>query len=389
MLKEKRKQSKDEEIDSSSRKRRKADLTSVSNLKRWLPTSFIEWISVKRLQLSNSGLSDRATYCVDFRSFSSLEKLDLSRNKFSSLPSGIGFLPKLGFLRVGQCDNLVSIPNLPSSLGTLVAFDCKSLERVRIPIESKGELHVNLVGSHSLKEIQGIEGLSNSWWIIDVNDRSHSPKKLQKSVVEAMCNGRHVYCIKHIHGEMPKWMSYNGEGCSLSFHIPPVFHGLVLWFVRQLEKEDYYYFNIIIIIRNKSNGIQLFKGYGSPGTEGWIRYISRSEMAMEDYCGDDELELYIYTKLTECAVRNGLPFYPVHIKECGVHVIAEKSDSFEELEVGRNTMMPSPPPYHLLPHPHCGSITASTLKQWSDYLFAKLQEYSLSLILDGMKELDG
>jgi leucine-rich repeat protein SHOC2 len=31
----------------------------------------------------------------------------------------------------------------------------------------------------------------------------------------------------------------------------------------------------------------------SPKTEGWIRYISRSEMAMEDYCGDDELELYI------------------------------------------------------------------------------------------------
>jgi leucine-rich repeat protein SHOC2 len=28
-------------------------------------------------------------------------------------------------------------------------------------------------------------------------------------------------------------------------------------------------------------------------TRTWIRYISRSEMAMEDYCGDDELELYI------------------------------------------------------------------------------------------------
>jgi leucine-rich repeat protein SHOC2 len=60
-------------------------------------------------------------------------------------------------------------------------------------------------------------------------------------------------------------------------------------------------------------------------------------------------------------------------------VIAGKSDSFEELEVGRDTVMPSPPPYHLLSHPHGGSITASTPKQWSDFLFAELQNYNLSL----------
>ncbi|XP_011012120.1 PREDICTED: TMV resistance protein N-like [Populus euphratica] len=58
----------------------------VSNLKRWLPTSFIEWISVKRLELSNGGLSDRAAKCVDFSVLSALEVLDLSGNKFSSLP---------------------------------------------------------------------------------------------------------------------------------------------------------------------------------------------------------------------------------------------------------------------------------------------------------------
>ncbi|KAL3565041.1 hypothetical protein D5086_033087, partial [Populus alba] len=182
-----------------------------------------------------------------------------------------------------------------------------------------------------------------------------------------MCNGRHRYHIHPFPGEMPNWMSYSGEGCSLSFHIPPVFLGLVLWVVyRPLEKDT----DITIIIRNKSNGIQLFEGYGSPRTAGWIRYMSRSEMAMEDYYADDELELYIssYNKL--------------HIiKECGVHVIAGKSNSFEELEVGRDTVMPSPPPYHLLPHPHCGSITASTPNQWSDCLFAKLQGHSLDLTL--------
>jgi len=107
-------------------------------------------------------------------------------------------------------------------------------------------------------------------------------------------------------------------------------------------------------------------------------------MAMEDYCGDDELELYISSVPLLDAVRYGHSFEPLHVKECGVHVIAGKSDSFEESKVRRDIVMPtSPLPYHLLPHPLCGSITASTPKQWSDYLFAKLQEHSLDLILDG------
>ncbi|KAJ6964667.1 disease resistance protein RUN1-like [Populus alba x Populus x berolinensis] len=353
----------------------------VSNWKRWLPTPFIEWILVKCLELSNGGLSDRAAKCVDFSGLSSLEVLDLSGNKFSSLPSGIGFLPKLEILRVHLCNNLVSIPDLPSSLDALVASYCKSLERVRIPIESKEKLHIYLHESHSLKEIQGIEGLSNSFWYIYVDDHRHSPNKLQKSVVEVMCNGRHPYRIYDIPGEMPNWMSYSGEGCSLSFHIPPVFQGLVLWF----DKDSHHYLNtdIIIIIRNKSNGIQLFEDKRIVTPREWIRYISRSEMAMEDYCGDDELELYIFSVLYDHL------FEPVHVKECGVHVIAGKLDSFEESAVGRDTVMPSPPSYHVLPHPHCGSITASTPKQWSDYLFSKLQEHSLSLARQGIKDLDG
>ena len=123
---------------------------------------------------------------------------------------------------------------------------------------------------------------------------------------------------------MPNWMSYRGEGCSLSFHIPPVFQGLVLWFDKDDDKDTY----VKIIIRNNSNGIRLFKctrWYYPPKTR-FIRYISRSEMAMEDYCADDELELYFYSEPTEDAVRHGRSFYPVHIKECGVHVIAGKPE---------------------------------------------------------------
>nr|XP_034918658.1 disease resistance protein RUN1-like [Populus alba] len=304
----------------------------VLNWKRWPLTSFIEWILVKCLELPHGGLSDRAAKCVDLSGLSTLEFLDLTRNKLCSVPSRIGFLPKLEILAVSDCDNLVSIPDLPSSLYSLDASHCKSLER-------------------------------------------------------AMCSGTgHGYRINRIGGEMPDWMSYRGEGCSLSFHIPPIFQGLALWFVYRPIETDFQFKNffnstdIIIIIRNKSNGIQLFECKRTAETGGLIRYISISEMAMEDYCADDELELYISSEPREYGLRYGHSFKPVHIKECGVHVIAGKLDSFEESEVGRDIVMPSPPPYHLLPHPTCGSITASTPKQWSDYLFPKLHKYSLDVL---------
>ncbi|XP_073263018.1 disease resistance protein RUN1-like isoform X2 [Populus alba] len=358
----------------------------VLNWKRWPLTSFIEWILVKCLELPHGGLSDRAAKCVDLSGLSTLEFLDLTRNKLCSVPSRIGFLPKLEILAVSDCDNLVSIPDLPSSLYSLDASHCKSLERVRIPIQLK-ELHIYLYGSHSLEEIQGIEGLSNSICSLEVDISKYSPIKLQKSVVEAMCSGTgHGYRINRIGGEMPDWMSYRGEGCSLSFHIPPIFQGLALWFVYRPIETDFQFKNffnstdIIIIIRNKSNGIQLFECKRTAETGGLIRYISISEMAMEDYCADDELELYISSEPREYGLRYGHSFKPVHIKECGVHVIAGKLDSFEESEVGRDIVMPSPPPYHLLPHPTCGSITASTPKQWSDYLFPKLHKYSLDVL---------
>jgi Leucine-rich repeat (LRR) protein len=117
---------------------------------------------------------------------SALEKLTLDGNKFSSLPYGIGFLPKLRDLSVKGCKYLVSIPDLPSSLENVFACDCKSLKRVRIPSEPKKRLFIKLDESHLLEEFQGIEDLSNCFWYIRVNDRRHSPSKLLKSVVEVL-----------------------------------------------------------------------------------------------------------------------------------------------------------------------------------------------------------
>ena len=90
------------------------------------PTSTI-WRVLGKLKLGGYGLSERVTNCVDFGGLSSLEELDLSRNEFFSLPSGIGILSKLRLLIVQGCGNLVSIPKLPSNLEHLDAFGCQSM----------------------------------------------------------------------------------------------------------------------------------------------------------------------------------------------------------------------------------------------------------------------
>ena len=134
-----------------------------------------------------------------------------------------------------------------------------------------------------------------------------------------------MYHISNIPGKMPNWLSYRGEGCSLSFHIPPVFQGLFIWFPLWKDEFNYqYFYRIIIIIRNKSNGIQLFEEEQTVTENGGLmRRISRSEMVMEDYCGDDELELHIYSEP---------PLFAVDVD-------IAKSNSFEESQWERDIMI--------------------------------------------------
>jgi len=149
------------------------------------PTSTI-WRVLGKLKLLNCGFSEHATNSVDFGGFSSLEELDLSRNEFFSLPSGIGILSQLRLLTVKECGNLVSIPELLSNLERLDAFGCKSMQWVRLPIQAKKYLRLFLFGCADLGEIQGMEGLSNHGWIIAYVTKSKLSNNYKKSLVEVL-----------------------------------------------------------------------------------------------------------------------------------------------------------------------------------------------------------
>lgn len=132
---------------------------SSSNSKALLPPSFHCLSLLTELDLSYRGLPEVAT-SIDFGNLSSLQKLNLSGSNFFNLPFGIGRLPKLEELSVMDCENLLSISGIPSSVGVLNACNCKSLET--LSIQEKSIPALLLSGCQNLVQVQGMECLKNS-----------------------------------------------------------------------------------------------------------------------------------------------------------------------------------------------------------------------------------
>lgn len=86
--------------------------------------------SLTKLDLSNCNLGEGAVP-NDIGYLSSLRHLDLSCNKFVSLPTSIDQLSGLQSLRMEDCKMLQSLPQLPSNLEVFSVNGCTSLEKMQ------------------------------------------------------------------------------------------------------------------------------------------------------------------------------------------------------------------------------------------------------------------
>ena len=214
------------------------------------------------------------------------------------------------------------------------------------------------------------------------------------------------YFIPRDYSMIPYWFSYSGEGCSLSFNILPDFEGLLIWAVCSGGGCQEY----TAIIKNKSNGIQLFEAtHARPYFRGrLVIVISKPEMAMEKYCGDDELELHVIlraenSEVVRCGIHVTHPFgrsiydeipalrhdicnqesfegsegdhdmdyYETSFEGSGSSDHEIDNQEYSEVESDRTIPLP---PYHLLHHPRHGSMRFSTRQQWKAFL---IQAFSL------------
>ncbi|CAL8997435.1 unnamed protein product [Prunus brigantina] len=91
----------------------------------WLP-SLSGFRSLTELDLSDCNLLE-GDIPSDLGHMSSLKFLYLSGNPFASLPNSIAQLSQLESLAVGNCPKLQALPDLPSSMSSVEAYNCNSL----------------------------------------------------------------------------------------------------------------------------------------------------------------------------------------------------------------------------------------------------------------------
>ncbi|XP_050225315.1 disease resistance protein RPV1-like [Mercurialis annua] len=168
----------------------------------------------------------------ELSSLSSIWKLDLSNNRFESLPESIQQLHQLWELDISFCDRLKSLVHLPWSLMYLNAHDCRSLESVSAPIpffEFDDEMRFDI--DDKKFEFTNCMKLdrNKSWGMV----LAEMEMKLQRSAsVLNKCDRRNDTrrMMMYPGNEIPEWFTYTSTGNSIK--IPYCKHsndGLFCW----------------------------------------------------------------------------------------------------------------------------------------------------------------
>ncbi|PWA55184.1 toll/interleukin-1 receptor (TIR) domain-containing protein [Artemisia annua] len=90
----------------------------------------IDHKGLTKLYINNFKLRDDDSGSVVGAELPNLQELDLSWNKFSRINFSTWKLPRLKYLNLSRCKNLVVLLDLPSSIAVLKADDCHSLETI-------------------------------------------------------------------------------------------------------------------------------------------------------------------------------------------------------------------------------------------------------------------
>ena len=124
-----------------------------------MPTSFSNLSSLEELDARAWRISGEIP--DDFEKLSALEIVKLDSNDFSKLPSSLRGLSLLKKLQLPQCEKLVSLPPLPSSLEELNLANCISLESISDLSNLKSLQELNLTNCEKLVDIPGLESLKS------------------------------------------------------------------------------------------------------------------------------------------------------------------------------------------------------------------------------------
>nr|GMD66573.1 TMV resistance protein N-like [Ipomoea batatas] len=163
--------------------------------------------SLVELDLSDCSMLDGGIAC-DLGTLSSLVLLNLSNNKFGSIPAeAISRLPKLVELFLVGCENLEILPQLPSSLTTVCLDECTALEG---SIDSLAK-YKNLNKISITKCDQLLEDEDNSQIMID---------SMWQHLLKGVSAEDDNFYICFPGTNIPEWFTYKNWGPSILVNLP-------------------------------------------------------------------------------------------------------------------------------------------------------------------------
>ncbi|XP_028801903.1 protein SUPPRESSOR OF npr1-1, CONSTITUTIVE 1-like [Neltuma alba] len=273
----------------------------------------------------------------NFENLSSLETLNLSQNKFYSLPSSMAGLSFLKELHIQNCIELVSLPALPSSLTRLNATNCCALQSIHDLSNLKSLKDLNLTNCVQLVDIPGLERLESLRWLYlggCLKCSSAVRKRLSKVTLRNLLN------LSLPGTRLPNWFS--GQAVSLSKPKYRKLTGVIIGIILSINHD------VPSELRNVLPGlvdlkVDVFKLGKNTCTSGLdLRGLPKSNEEHIYLCRyPDYHHLFPFMRDgdTLCVTRLNPPVDKgLELKKCGFHLIFEGDDDYggAEESVGRN-----------------------------------------------------
>ncbi|TXG49822.1 hypothetical protein EZV62_025697 [Acer yangbiense] len=174
--------------------------------------SLIGLRSLKKLNLSECNLLE-GTLPKDLDSLYSLEELDLSKNKFISLPESIKRLSNLEILCLDNCEWLGSLPELPSNILCVWADGCHSLEDVSLRGCTSLEIALYLFNCPKLIQNRGHQEINLSVMLL----KQHLQGIMMGVKNQQLWRPFNI-CIPG--NEIPEWFSCRSDDDSVKIGLP-------------------------------------------------------------------------------------------------------------------------------------------------------------------------
>ncbi|KAK9930320.1 hypothetical protein M0R45_027359 [Rubus argutus] len=206
-------------------------LDGCCRLKTLPPSSVILWSSIRGLDLHGCLALEEIPDCI--YSLTSIWRLDLSESMIKSISPTIKQASGLRFLYVSNCKCLQSLPELPYLLKVLDASGCTKLKTVSRSMTALTQGLEEILDRHE-------QHLFYDCVTLDENARSNIVDDAYLRIMRTATANYHASLLKKCQSEgsefsdekspsvavvcpgdeLPKWLSYQTEGCSIKVKLP-------------------------------------------------------------------------------------------------------------------------------------------------------------------------